>query len=95
MGDLKPISHKEFNEVIKRKGFKGKNDFKLKELKAKFGFKTMYDKGTLVISSEDMEPATFDFLRKASKAISVSYRALRYAKNKDRILLKNMRRYMR
>ena len=33
MGDLKPISHKQFNEFIKGKGFKGRNDYKLKELK--------------------------------------------------------------
>ena len=49
MGDLKPISHKQFNEFIKGKGFKGSNDYKLKELKAKFGFKTMYNRRTLVI----------------------------------------------
>ena len=39
MGDLKPISHKQFNEFIKGKGFKRRNNYKLKELKAKFGFK--------------------------------------------------------
>ena len=55
MGDIKPISHKQFNEFIKGKGFKGRNDYKLKELKAKFGVKPMYDRRTLVISSEDME----------------------------------------
>ena len=37
MGDLKPISHKQFNEFIKGKGFKGRNEYKLKDLKAKFG----------------------------------------------------------
>ena len=74
MGDLKPISHKQFNEFIKGKGFKGRNDYKLKELKAKFGFKPMYDRRTLVISSEDMEPTTFDSLRKAAKAIGCSIR---------------------
>ena len=42
--DLKPISHKEFNEFIKGKGFKGRNEYKLKDLKAKFGFKPMYDR---------------------------------------------------
>ena len=88
MGDLKPISHKQFNEFIKGKGFKGRNDYKLKELKAKFGLKPMYDRRTLVISSEDMEPTTFDSLRKAAKAISVSYGALRYAKNKERNFVK-------
>ena len=58
MGDLKPISHKQFNEFIKGKGFKGRNNYKLKELKARFGLKPMYDRRTLVISSEDMEPTT-------------------------------------
>ena len=72
MGDLKPISHKEFNEFIKGKVFKGRNDYKLKELKSVFGFKPMYDGRTLVISSKDMEPKMFDSLRKASKAIGIS-----------------------
>ena len=89
MGDLKPINHKQFNELIKGKGFKERNDYKLKELKAKFGFKRMYDRRTLVISSEDMEPTTFDSLRKAAKAISVAYGTLRYAKNKERDFLKD------
>ena len=48
----------------------------------------MYNRRKLVISSEDMKSTTFDSLRKASKAISVSYRALRYAKNKDRDFVK-------
>ena len=33
MENLKPISHKEFNEFIKGKGFKGRNEYKLKDLK--------------------------------------------------------------
>ena len=49
----------------------------------------MYDRRTLVISSEDMEPTTFDSLRKAAKAISVAYGTLRYAKNKERDFLKD------
>ena len=59
---LRPISHKykEFNEFIKGKGFKGRNEYKLKDLKAKFGFKPMYDRRALTISSKDSEPTTFD-----------------------------------
>ena len=38
---LRPIRHKEFNEFIKGKGFKGRNNYKLKDLKAMFGFKPM------------------------------------------------------
>ena len=60
----------------------------MKELKAKFGFKLIYGRRKLVISSEDMEPTTFDYLRKAAKAVSVSYGALRYAKNKERDFVK-------
>ena len=32
MGDLKPISHEQFNEFIEGKEFKGRNDCKSKEL---------------------------------------------------------------
>ena len=88
MGDLKLISHEQFNELIKGKGFKGRNEYKLKELKAKFSFKPMYDRRTLVISSEDMEPTTFDSLRKAVKAIDLTYSTLRYAKDKERDFIK-------
>ena len=84
MGDLKPLSHKQFNEFMKGKEFKGWNDYKLKELKAKFGF-----------SSEDMEPTTFNSLRKDTKASDVTYGALRYAKDKERDFVKKMRRYVR
>ena len=30
MDNLKPITHKEFNEFIKGKGFKGRNNYKLR-----------------------------------------------------------------
>ena len=44
----------------------------------------MYDRTTLTISSEDMDPTTFDSLRKAAKAAGISYCILRYAKGKER-----------
>ena len=34
---LRPITHKEFNEFIKGKGFKGRNNYILKDVKAMFG----------------------------------------------------------
>ena len=89
MENLKPISHKEFNEFIKGKGFIGRNGHKLKDLKAKFGFKPMYDRRKLMISSEDLKPTTFDSLRKASKATGISYGVLIYAKNKERNFVKS------
>ena len=89
MAGLRPISHKEFNEFIKGKGFKGRNEYKLKDLKAKSGFKPMNDRRTLTVSSEDLKPTTFDSLRKASKATGISYGALIYAKNKERNFVKS------
>ena len=89
MEKLKPISHKEFNEFIKSKGFKGRNEYKLKDFKAKFGFKPMYDRRTLTICSKDMSPTTFDSLREASKATGISYGVLIYAKNKERNFVKS------
>ena len=60
----------------------------MKELKAIFGFKPLYDRRPLVISSEDMEPTTFDSMRKAAKAISVTEGAIRHAKNIGRDFVK-------
>ena len=92
MENLKPISHKESNEFIKGKGFKGRNEYSLKELKAKFGFKPMYDRHTSTISSEDIKPTTFYSLRKASEATGISYGVLIYAKNKERNSVKSNER---
>ena len=89
MENLKPISHKKFNEFIKGKGFKGRNEYSLEDLKAKFGFKPMYDRRMLMISSEDLKPTTFDSLRKVSKATGISYGVLVYAKNKERNFVKS------
>ena len=52
---MKPISHKEFNEFIKGRGFRGRKDYALKDLKAKFGFKHLVERRVFVISLEDME----------------------------------------
>ena len=43
----------------------------------------------LTISSEDMNPITFDSLRKAAKATGISYGVLIYAKNKERNFVKS------
>ena len=58
--DLMPITHKGFNEFIKGKGFKGRNNYKLRDLKAMFGFKPMIIGSPLMISSDEMEPMRFD-----------------------------------
>ena len=50
--DLTPIRHKEFYEFIKGKGFKGRNNYKLKDLKAMFGFKPMITGPPVTISSD-------------------------------------------
>ena len=59
-GDLTPIRHKEFNEFIKGKGFKGRNNYKLRDLKAMFGFKPMITGSPVTISSDRTEPTRFN-----------------------------------
>ena len=83
MSELKPISHKEFNAFIKGKRFNRKG-YKLRDLKAKFRFKTLIVRRKLVVSAEDMEPTTFDSLRKAAQALSVGEKVIRYDKEKNR-----------
>ena len=57
---LKMINHKEFNEFIKGKGFKGRNSYKLKDLKAMFGFKPMIIGSPVTIYSDGIEAKRFD-----------------------------------
>ena len=73
MDSLKPITHEEFNEFIKGKGFKGRNNYKLKELKAMFGFKPMVLGSPITISQAGEEPTTFDSISKASTSTGVPY----------------------
>ena len=65
-GDLTPIRHKEFNEFIKGKGFKGRNSYKLANLKAMFEFEPMITGSPVTISSNELEPMRFDSMLKAS-----------------------------
>ena len=85
--DLHPITYKEFNEFIKRKGFKGQNNYKLRDLKAMFGFKSMITGSSVTISSHRTEPMRFDSMSKASTSTGIPYVTLLYAKknSKDRI----------
>ena len=85
--DLTPIRHKEFSEFIKGKGFKGRNNYKLRDLKAMFGFKLMITGIPLMISSDELEPTRFDSISKASTSTGIPYVTLLYAKknSKDRV----------
>ena len=71
--DLTPIRHKEFNEFIKGKGFKGRNNYKLRDLKAMFGFKPMITGSPVMISSDGMELMRFDSMSKASTSMVPFY----------------------
>ena len=85
--DLTPIRHKEFNEFIKGKGFKGRNNHKLKDLKVMFGFKSMITGSPVTISSNELEPMRFNSISKASTSTGIPYFTLIYAKknSKDRV----------
>ena len=82
--DLTPIRHKEFNEFIKGKGFKGRNNYKLADLKVMFGFKNMVTGSPVTISSDGMEPTRFDSMSKASTSTGIPYVMLLYAKKNFR-----------
>ena len=71
--DLTPITHKEFNEFINGKGFTGRNNYKLKDLKAMFGFKPMITGSPVTISSDGTEPTRFDSMSKASISTGIPY----------------------
>ena len=82
--DLTPITHKQFNEFIKGKGFKGRNNYKLKDLKAMFGFKPMVIGSPVTISSNGMESKRFDSMSKVSTSTGIPYVTLLYAKRNSR-----------
>ena len=82
--DLNPIRHKEFNEFIKGKGFKGRNNYKLRDLKAMFGFKPMITGSPVTISFDELEPTRFDSMSKASTSMGIPYVTLLYAKKNSR-----------
>ena len=82
--DFMPIRHKEFNEFIKRKGFKGRNNYKLKDLKAMFGFKPMITGSPVTISSNELEPTRFNSMSKASTSTGIPYVTLLYAKKNSK-----------
>ena len=73
---LRPITHKEFSEFIKGKGFTGRNNCKLKDLKVMFGFKPMVTGSSVTISSDGAEPTRFDSMSKASTSTRIPYATL-------------------
>ena len=81
---LRPITHKEFNEFIKGKGFTGRNNYKLKDLKAMFGFKPMITGSPVTISSDGTEPTRFHSMSKASTSTKIPYSTLLYAKKNSK-----------
>ena len=82
--DFTAIRQKEFNEFIKGKGFKGRNNYKLRDLKAMFGFKPMITGSPVMISSSELEPTRFDSMSKASTSTGIPYITLLYAKENPR-----------
>ena len=81
---LRPITHKEFNEFIKGKGFTGRNNYELKDLKAMFGFKPMITGSPVMISSDGTEPTRFDSMSKVSTSTGIPYATLLYVKRNSR-----------
>ena len=82
---LRPITQKEFNKFIKGKGVKGRNDYKLKELKAMFGFRPITMGKPVSISLEGEELTTYDSISTASTSTGIPYCMLMYAKTKCKV----------
>ena len=82
--DLTPTTHKEFNEFIKGKGFIGRSNYKLRDLKAMFGFKPIITGSPVTISSDGMEPMRFDSMSRALTSTGIPYVTLLYAKRNSR-----------
>ena len=82
--DLTPIRPKEFNEFIKGKSFKGRNNYKLRDLKAMFGFKPMITGSPVMISSDELEQTNFNSMSKISTSTGIPYVTLLYAKKNSR-----------
>ena len=84
--NLKPITHKEFNEFIKGKGFNGRNGYKLKELKAMFG-EPMVLGSPITISLAGEEPTRFDSISRASTSTGIPYSTLLCAKKNSKSIV--------
>ena len=83
--ELIPISHKDFNEFIKGKGFKGRNNYKLKELKGMFGFKPLTKKNQVTVTIDDgKEFVTYGSMLRASLAAGIPYPTLQQVKRKSK-----------
>ena len=81
---LRPITHKEFNEFIKGKGFKGRDNYKLRELKVMFGLRPIIIGKPISVSLEGEEPTTYDTISIASTSTGIPYSTLLYAKKKPK-----------
>ena len=79
-----PITHKEFNGFIKGKGFTGRNNYKLEDLEAMFGFKPMITGSPVTISSDGAEPTRFDSMSKASTSTGIPCATLLHAKKNSK-----------
>ena len=85
-GSLRPISHKDFNEFIKGKGFVGRNNYKLRELKAIFGFKPLTYKNQATVTIDDGKQfRTFESIYKASIGSGIPYTTLIQARKKPKL----------
>ena len=83
--DLIPISHKDFNEFIRGKGFVGRNNYKLRELKTMFGFKPLTKKNQVTVTIDDgRELITYESMSRASLAAGIPYPTLKQVKRKSK-----------
>ena len=93
---LTPIRHKELNEFIKGKGSKGRNNYKLRDLKPMFGFKPMITGSPVTTSSDELEPTRFNSMSiLCSNFTGIPYSTLLYAKKNSRNRVQSSRKEYR
>ena len=84
--ELIPIIHKDFNEFIKGKGFTGRSNYKLKELKAMFVFKPLtYKNQTSVNIDDGKQTKVYESISKASIGSGIPYTTLIQVKKKYKV----------
>ena len=80
---LIPKSHKDFNEFIKGKGFTGRKNYRLRELKAMFGFNPLTYKNQTTVNIDDgKEFKDYESISKASIGSRIPYTTLIQVKKK-------------
>ena len=83
--ELIPISHRDFNEFIKGRGFVRRNSYKLRDLKAFFGFKPIVTRNQVIVTIKDGEKLGSMILCQKLQCL-LEYHILLYNKQRESLI---------